>query len=47
MFSDLLEAIGHEHNATVEAVHRAQARALHVGEMLLQVRDDTRMRRSG
>jgi hypothetical protein len=36
----LAEAIWHEHNATVEAVHRAQARALHLGEMLLQVRDE-------
>ena len=40
MSPDIAEAIRHEHNATVEAVHRAQARALHVGEMLLQVRDE-------
>ena len=37
--SELLEAIRHEHNATVEAAQRAQARALHLGEMLLHVRD--------
>ena len=38
MSPDLAEAIRHEHNATVAAVQRAQARALHLGEMLLQVR---------
>ena len=38
MTPKLVEGIRHEHNATVEAVHRAQARALHLGEMLLQVR---------
>ena len=37
---DLAEAIRHEHNCTVEAVHRAQARALHLGELLLEVRQE-------
>jgi hypothetical protein len=37
---DIAEAIRHEHNATVEAVQRAQARALHLGEMLLKVRQE-------
>jgi hypothetical protein len=37
---DLAEAIRHEHNATLEAIHRARARALRLGEMLLQVRDE-------
>ena len=40
MSPDIAEAIRHEHNATVEAVHGAQARALHLGDMLLQVRDE-------
>ncbi len=40
MSPELAEAIRHEHNATVEAVHRAQARARHLGEMLLQVRQE-------
>jgi len=40
MSPDLLEALRREHNATVEAVQRAQARALHLGEMLLQVRQE-------
>ncbi len=40
MSPDIIEAIRHEHNATLEAVQRAQARALHLGEMLLQVRDE-------
>ena len=35
-----LAAIRHEHDATIEAVQRAQARALHLGDMLLQVRDE-------
>jgi hypothetical protein len=33
---ELAEAIRHEHNATIEAVQRAQARALHLGDMLLE-----------
>ena len=36
----LAEAIRHEHNATMVAVQRAQARALHLGEMLLEVRQE-------
>ncbi len=36
----IAEAIRREHNATVEAVHRAQARALHVGALLLEVRQE-------
>jgi hypothetical protein len=40
MSPDIAEAIRHEHNATMEAVHRAQARTLHLGEMLLQVRQE-------
>jgi hypothetical protein len=32
--------IRHEHNATVEAVHRARARALHLGSLLLEVRQE-------
>ena len=39
MDSELREAICHEHNAIVVAVQRAQARALHVGALLLEVRD--------
>ena len=38
MSPDIAEAIRHEHNATVDAVHRAQARAVHVGELLLEIR---------
>ncbi len=38
MSPDLAEAIRREHNATVEAVQRAQARAVHVGELLLELR---------
>lgn len=37
---DIAEAIRSEHNATLEAVHRAQARALHLGEILLHVRQE-------
>jgi hypothetical protein len=33
MSPDLAEAIRHEHNATVEAVQRAQARALHLSAL--------------
>jgi len=40
MAPDLLHAIRHEHNATVEAVYRAQARALLLGALLLEVRDE-------
>ena len=40
MSPNLAEAIRHEHNATVEAVHRAQARALHVGALLLELRQE-------
>ena len=40
MSPELAEAIRHEHDATVAAVARAQARALHLGEMLLQVRQE-------
>ena len=40
MSPNLHEAIRSEHNATLEAVHRAQAHALHLGEMLLQVRQE-------
>ena len=39
MSPELIEAIRHEHNATVDAVHRAQARAVHVGELLLEIRE--------
>jgi hypothetical protein len=35
MAPKLAETIRREHNATMQAVHRAQARALHLGEMLL------------
>ncbi len=38
MSPDITEAIRHEHNATVEAVQRAQSRAVHVGELLLEIR---------
>ena len=34
------EALRHEHDATLEGIQRAQARALHQGEMLLQARQD-------
>ena len=39
MSPDIAEAIRSEHNATVEAVHRAQSRAVHVGELLLEIRE--------
>ncbi len=35
MAPKLAETIRREHNATMQAVHRAQTRALHLGEMLL------------
>ncbi len=38
MSPDIAEAIRHEHDATVQAVHLAQARALHLGSLLLEVR---------
>jgi hypothetical protein len=38
MSPDITEAIRHEHNCTVEAVHRAQSRAVNVGELLLEIR---------
>ena len=38
MSPEIAEAIRSEHNATVAAVHRAQARAVHVGELLLEIR---------
>ncbi len=38
MSPDLAEALRHEHNATVEAVQRAQVRAVNVGELLLEIR---------
>ena len=37
---ELVTAIRHEYNATVEAVQRAQARALHLGELLLELRQE-------
>ena len=40
MSPNIAEAIRSEHNATVEAIHRAQARALHVGALLLEVRNE-------
>ena len=36
----LAKAIRHEHNATAAAVRHAQARALHLGELLLEVRQE-------
>lgn len=33
-------AIRHEYTATVQAVQHAQARALHLGSLLLEVRDE-------
>ena len=38
MTREILEAIRHEHSATVETAQRAQARAVHVGKMLLELR---------
>jgi hypothetical protein len=40
MFPDYLEAIRREYNATVEAISRARVRALHLVELLLQVRQE-------
>ena len=40
MSPELVEAIRHEHNATLEAVHRTQARALHLGALQLEVRQE-------
>ena len=40
MSPDITEAIRHEHNATVAAVRHAQARALHLGALLLEVRQE-------
>ena len=40
MLPEIIEAIRSEHNAVVEASQRAHARALHLGEMLLQVRQE-------
>ena len=34
----LAEAIRSEHNATMQAAQHAQARAVHVGELLLEIR---------
>jgi hypothetical protein len=39
MSPSLLDAIRYEHNATLEAVHRAQAKAVNLGLMLLQIRE--------
>ena len=38
MAPEIAQAIRHEHNAAIEAVHRAQARAVNVGELLLEIR---------
>ena len=38
MSPDLLATIRQEHNATVKAVQQAQAKAVHVGELLLEIR---------
>ncbi len=40
MSPNLNEAIRHEHNATAAAVRHAQARALHLGELLLELRQE-------
>ena len=39
MSPEIAEAIRSEHNATVEAGQRAQARAVNVGELLLEIRN--------
>jgi hypothetical protein len=39
MSPDIAEALRSEHNATVEAVRHAQARAVNVGELLLEIRE--------
>ena len=38
MSPELLATIRREHNATVEAVQHAQAKAVNVGELLLEIR---------
>ncbi len=38
MSPDIAEAIRSEHNEAVQAVQRAQARAVNVGELLLEIR---------
>ncbi len=38
MSPDIAEAIRSEHNEVVQAVQRAQARAVNVGELLLEIR---------
>ena len=40
MLPEIAEAIRSEHNAVVEASQRAHARALQLGEMLLEVRQE-------
>lgn len=40
MSPDIAEAIRHEHSATVETIQRAQARALHLGTLLLEVKNE-------
>ena len=40
MSLDIADAIRHEHNATLEAVQPAQARALHLGTLLLELRQE-------
>jgi hypothetical protein len=39
MSPDIAKAIRSEHNATVQAVHRAQARAVNIDELLLEIRE--------
>ena len=39
MSPELLATIRQEHNAAMQAVQHAQARAVHVGELLLEVRE--------
>jgi hypothetical protein len=39
MSDAIAAAIRHEHNCTVEAVQRAQARAVNVGKLLLEIRE--------
>jgi len=39
MFPELAESLRHEHKATVEAATPANARAVHVGELLLEIRE--------
>ena len=40
MSPEIAEAIRHEHNAVVEASQRAHARALNLGALLLEVRQE-------